>query len=58
MMFMYDSHQTQITWSTERENQIVVLWYNDKIKDVEIDKINLDQSCKDMFSELMEDSQK
>lgn len=58
MMFMYESHQTQITWDTENENQIVILWYNNDIKTIEIDKINLNKSAKEMFSELMNECMK
>lgn len=54
MMFMYNRHQTQITWSSENKNQIVILWYNDDKKDIEVDKINLNKNGKEVFETLMD----
>ena len=51
---MYDGHQTSIEWDTRSENQIVVSWFNEGIKTIEIDKISLNKSAKEMFVSLME----
>ena len=53
-LFMYDGHQTSIEWDTRSENQIVVSWFNEDIKTIEIDKISLNKSAKEMFVSLME----
>ena len=54
MMFMYDGHQTQITWDSNNENEIDMSWYNDDKKTIEIDKIQLITNAKSVFEALME----
>ena len=54
MMFMYNKHQTQITWNSNNENEIDMLWFNDDKKTIEIDKIQLNTNAKSVFEALME----
>ena len=53
MMFMYDGHQTTISWDSNNENEIDMLWYNNNIQTIEIDRIRLNTSAEGILDEII-----
>ena len=54
MMLMYDGHQTQISWTSNNENEIDMSWYNENKKTIEIDKVKLISSAEGLLNEIMD----
>lgn len=52
-MFMFDGHKTTISWNSNNENEIDMLWYNNNIQTIEIDRIRLNTSAEGLLDEFI-----